>query len=379
MANTLTQVIPQIMAQSLPILRESAVMPRLVNTSFGPDTATRGSTVHIPINAASTARAITAAITPAANQDLTPTHVDVTLANHYEATFNLTDKDAAEAMSGYIPRQLQECVKAIGNEIDKTIIALHSTIYQACNEGHAPGTTPFGTNINIVASGRKQLNAANAALDNRYAVIDPSAEANMILLGNLLNTYQRGDTSTIKEGSIGRILGFDWYMNQNVASTTYGTGWVTGYIASTVGCAVADTTINLINATASGTILVGDVFKSGAGIYTISVADTVTSTVAVAVTFAPAMATAVATGDAITVGASFTPNLLFHRDAIVFASRVLTGGDAGVGNVQSIVDPVTGVALSFEVTREYYQTTWRVSSLWGTKVARAALASKLVG
>lgn len=376
MANTLTQVIPQIMAQSLPILRQNAVMPRLVNTSFSPDTATRGSTVHIPLNAASTARAITAAVTPAANQDLTPTNVDVTLANHYEATFNLTDKDAAEAMNGYIPRQLQECVKAIGNEIDKSILALHTTIYQA---GGDIGVVPFATTINVVSSCRKALNSSMAALDNRFAVIDPAAEANMILLGNLLNTYQRGDSATIREGSIGRILGFDWYMNQNIAAPTYGTGWVTGFSASTVGCAVADTTINLINATSSGTIVVGDLFMSGEGVYTITVAATASSTVAVAVTFSPAMATAVATGAAITVGTTYTPNVLCHRDGIVFASRVLTGGDAGVGNVRSIVDPITGVALSFEVTREYYQTTWRVSSLWGTKVARAGLCSKLIG
>jgi hypothetical protein len=112
-------------------------------------------------------------------------------------------------------------------------------------------------------------------------------------------------------------------MNQNVTSYTPGTGWVTGFIASTVAGAIGDTTLNIINATASGTVKVGDIF-SVAGTsqqYVVVTAATASSTVQFAVSFYPALVSAVATGAALTVIATaYVVNLVANKYALAWAS-----------------------------------------------------------
>ena len=211
-------------------------------------------------------------------------------------------------------------------------------------------------------------------------MLDPSAEAAFLELSNILQVDQSGSQDALVRGSLGRKLNIQWYMDQNVQTVTPGTGWVTGWAASTASAAVGDTTINLINATAAGTIVVGDLFAVGGNDYVVTVAATASATVARLVTFTPALKTAVDTGAAITVvGAAYTNNLVLHRDAMAWASRPLSDL-AGVGNlITSQVDPKSGVALRLEVSRQFKQTTYSFDVLGGSNIIRAALGGKLLG
>ena len=48
MANSLTNVVPQIMAQGLMVLRENCITPRLVNRSLEDKVADFGDTIDVP-------------------------------------------------------------------------------------------------------------------------------------------------------------------------------------------------------------------------------------------------------------------------------------------------------------------------------------------
>jgi len=381
-ANTLTNVLPKLLAQGLLALREQSVMPRLVNMSYSNLAAMEGNVINIPIPSAIAVRTPSPAILMNSNVDSSPTNVAVTLDFWREAPFQLSDSDWISARSRLIPMQASEAVKALANAIDDFILAKHTGIY---GKTGTAGTTPFGTNINQATDARKVLNQNLAPMDDRRVVLDPSAEANFLSLSNILQTEQRGDQAGILQGLIGHKLGMDFFLDQNIPDYTPGTGWASGFIASTVSGAIGDTTLNVISATASGTVKVGDMFRLTADTannfgYVITVAGTASTTVAIALEFVPALKTVVDTGATlIVVSIPYVANLAFHRDAFAWASRPLGDADPVGNTFQSNVDPISGVALRLELSRQYKQTTYSFDVLGGTKLVRAALATKILG
>ena len=291
MANTITEVLPKLLAQGVLALRENAIMPRLVNTDLQDLASEKGNVINVPIPAAITARSVTPAVTQAANQDFTPTVAVVTLDFWREATFQLSDTDAVSVMNGTIPMQASEAIKSLANAVDDYILGKHVGFFGAAGTA---GTTPFASNINAAATARRLLNRQLAPLsDSRVAVLDPDGEANLLNTTNVLQFDQRGDSEGIVNGSIGRKLGFDWHLDQNVPSYVPGAAWASGNIASTVSGAIGDTTLNIVNVTASGAIKVGDIFTLTADSannhqYVLTVAATITATNATTIEFCTA-------------------------------------------------------------------------------------------
>lgn len=378
MANTITNVLPKLLAQGVMALRENAILPRLVNRSYENLASQKGNVINVPIPSAISARDITPAVTQATNVDSAPTVALVTLDQWKESPFHLSDNDLVSAMSGVIPMQASEAVKSLVNAVDQYIIGKHVGLY-----GHVgtAGTTPFATAINVAVSARVLLNEQLAPMDDRRIVLDPSAEGNALTLSNILQFDQRGDQGGIIRGEIGQKLGMQWFMDQNITSYTAGTAWVTGWSVATGGATLGNATITMINSTATGVVNIGDLFKlaGDAQGYRVTAVVTVTATTNEVFLIEPALATTYSSGDAATIVGSHVPNLVFHRDCFAFASRPLLDIQ-GLGNaMRSAVDGVSGIALRLEVSRQYRQTTWAYDALWGANVIRPELGVKLLG
>ena len=58
MANTLTPIIDKLIARGLNVLRENAVMPRLVNSTYSSVARDRGDTITVPVAADITAASV---------------------------------------------------------------------------------------------------------------------------------------------------------------------------------------------------------------------------------------------------------------------------------------------------------------------------------
>lgn len=379
MAATITNVLPKLLAQGLLALRQNAIMPQLVNRSYENLAAQRGNVINIPIPSAITATNVTPSITMASNVDINPTVAQVTLDFWKEASFQLSDSDMVSVMDGTIPMQASEAIKALGNAIDSYILGKHTGFFGAVGTA---GTTPFNTSLTVAANARTLLNKQLAPLTDRRAVVDPDAEGNLLLNTQVLQFDQRGDQGGIIAGSIGTKLGLDWYMDQNISTYTPGTAWITGWTFD--GSNAAGVSTAAVVFTNSGSVKVGDIFSLTAGGlgYVITAAATAVTNTTMSVSFYPPLRQAVATAASLTIGAgttAYTVNLAFHRDAFAWASRPLADVQ-GLGNsMLSATDPVSGVALRVEVSRQYKQTTFSYDVLGGANVIRPELGVKIKG
>jgi hypothetical protein len=391
-ANNLISVAPKLLAQGLIALREMAVMPMLVNRGYEATAGQKGSSIDVPIPSAIAAVAVAPGATPPSTADSAPTAANIPLDQWYEFPFYLTDKDMLTAMNGTIPMQASEAIKSAANNVDTYIMGLFKLSY-----GYAgtAGTTPFASDISAFKDARVALNKQKAPSRDRRVVLDPLAEGNAVALHNFLQAEQRGDQQGVLEGTIGHKLGADWYMDQNVITQTAGTpgGTPVCAAANVAGQANAGTTanggltsvgyVNLTGLTTStGTYNQGDIITIAGDTQTYSVQANATANAggSVQLAISPALKLSPATSAAVTLKATHVMNLHFHRDAVAFATRPLVDSAEGLGNIiQSAVDPVSGLTLRLEISREHKRTRFSYDILYGGALVRPELAARIAG
>ena len=139
-SNSLTNILPKILATGLLALREQAVMGRLVRTDFGDEARQKGSTIDIPLSKTQTASDVTAAPTYSSAAANTPGLVTLPLNQWKHTDFYLTDKEMAEIDRNrhFIPMQASEAVKVLANTMDTHIHNQYPGIY-----GYVGTAAPF--------------------------------------------------------------------------------------------------------------------------------------------------------------------------------------------------------------------------------------------
>jgi len=374
--NTLTQAVQQLLAQGLMALRQMAVMPRFVNRAYETMSGEKMSTIDINIPSAITAQAVSPSYVAPDDAGVVPTKVSITLDQWWEAPFFLNDKEMLEVLGGTIPMQASEAVKSLANKVDGHLLGLYTQVYSAVGSA---GVTPFQTDLASFLDADEKLNNTLAPPDNRYVAINAKAKAAAMSLRAFQDASFRGDQAGILRGDIGEKLGAFWFMDQNIPSHTAGTWNGTGTTTGTN--AAGQGVVNLTGGT--GSILAGDIVTF-AGDEQQYVATAVTGTApTTAITVSPNLVTAKSSTEVVTLlGASDTyrVNLNFHRDAFALVSRPFAAADPmGLGTYQSAIDPVSGLALRLEVSRQHKRTRFSYDLLYGVKCVRPELACRILG
>lgn len=373
MANDLSPLIPKLLAQGLLALRQQAIMPRLVNRGYEAQAGDIGSAITIPVSSGIAAQAVTPAAVPPSTSDMALTSVTLTLDKWYEAPFYLTDKDCLEVDRGVIPMQASEAVKSLANQADADIFGLAKDVYGYVG---TPGTTPLATDASTYLSARKTLTNQLAPMSPRYMVMNADMEANALGLRAFQDASFTGNIDGIINGQINNKLGASWLVDQNIPSFT--TGAAASYLVNNAALAAGVKTTPIDGGT--GAFVAGDILTFAGNTQTYVVVSSVGGASATSITFEPALTGAIADNAAITKAASHAENLLFHRDAFAFASRPFSGSDPmNLGQFMSMVDPVSGLTLRLEVSREHKRTRWSFDILYGVKTVRREFAVRIAG
>ncbi len=376
MTNDISAAMPKILARGLLSLREQTVMPRLVNGDFSSDAAQKGDTIDVILPSELTASDVTPGVSPADPADTSLDKVQIELDNWKKANFYLTDREmmAVETRENFLPLQASAAIRALANEVNKSIHAKYTGIYGLV--GNA-GDTPFASDASVATAARKLLLEQKAPKDNRAGILNFDAEAKALDLAAFADVDRAGSSSVRIEGEIGRKYGIDWYSDDHVLTH------VTGAEGNPLVKGTTQTGGSLIVDGFTTKPSVGDVFTlAGDGQqYVVSAATDLNGTEST-LTISPEITAAPADNAVLTFVGSHVVNLVFNRDAFAFANRPLAQStqDMGLGSqILSMTDPVTGISLRLEVSRQYKQVVWEFDILWGVALVRPELAVRLAG
>lgn len=213
MANTI--LTPDIIArESLMVLRNNAVMANLVYRDYSDEfVAGVGDTITVRKPATFVANEFTTAITV---QNATETGIEVKMDKHLDVSFAVTAKELTLDIADFSQQFLVPAMQAFADKVDKYIIALADAI--TTNKATMGGAA---ATVADVINTRAFLTKNAAPLTDRRFVYNSTIEADLLKNEQFTNASAVGDAGTaLREASLGRKFGMDFYVDQNMDSAT---------------------------------------------------------------------------------------------------------------------------------------------------------------
>lgn len=393
--------ISMITKESLRILENSLAFSRCVNRKYDDKFGVEGAKIGTVLNVRKPPKYVGRTGAAVSIEDATETQVPVTLSTQFGVDIEFPTADLKLSINNFSDLYLKPAVARIANKIDQDGMALYNQIYQQVG---TPGTTPNAL-LTYLLAGVALDNSAAPQDEQRYMVINPLMQA--YIVDGLKGLFNATDAiaKQYRRGRMGSAAGWDWYMDQNVASHTVGPlggtplvngaaqvgaslitdGW-TAAAASRLKKGDIFTIANVFSVNPQSYLSTGqlqqfvvtaDVSSDGAGNATIPISPSITvGTSQATVNASPADNAALTiVGAANTV----TPQGMgFHRDAFVLASADLPV-PRGVDMAGRESDEEVGLSIRF--VRQYEVRTDKLVSrldvLYGWSVLRPELAVRI--
>ena len=380
MANTLTNLTPDLYEALDTVSRELVGMIPAVTLDASAERAAKGQIVRSPVAPASTAADIVAATNApdTGDQSIANKTISISKARAVPVRMNGEEQRGLNTGPGYrniLRDQFAQAMRTLTNEVETDLTALYSGMSRA-NGG--AGTTPFGTAGNFTdASNSLQILKDNGApLTDNQLIIGTAAGAKMLGLQSRIDI--QGNDSMLRQGVLLSTAGMDiresaQVVNHSSNGTTDG-DYVTDGIQ-----AVGSTSITV--QTGTGTILAGTVitfagddnkyivdanYAGGAGDVSIA---------------APGLVAAVADSVAITEGAAYAANMAFNRSAIALVTRAPARPEEGdsADDVMLMTDPRSGLTFEVSLYKEYRRVHYEIGLAWGVSLIKPEHAAVLLG
>jgi hypothetical protein len=220
--------IPEVWAASLQAsLKKSLVYagPSVVNRQYEGQIANAGDTVRITSISRPTVATYTKNSTSITPETLTDAQRSLVVDQSKYFAFEVDDVDMRQSANGgaLLDEAAREAAYALADTADQYVSAL----YTEADAGNALGTVSITTSalaFDMIADLNQQLNEANVPKQGRYVIIPPWIENLLLQHSSLVRVDASGSAESLRNGMVGRLLGFDVLVSNNSVNVT-GDDW----------------------------------------------------------------------------------------------------------------------------------------------------------
>lgn len=385
MANTLTDLVPDMYEALDVISRELTGFIPAVNRSSNVDRAALNQQVLVPVTRAESSADNTPGVTAPNTGDNTVDNVAVTISKskHVPVRFNGEETKGlmnAGTFSSIRADRLYQGMRTLVNEIEAD---LWGEAYTAASRAYGTaGTTPFGTAADMTdfAGVLRILEENGATTTDLQLALGHAAIGNLRgKQSGLFKVNEAGSSDMLRNGMTDRIMNMAIRHSNAITVHTKGAG--TGY-TSNGGEPIGETAIVFDGATVNTSgIKAGDVitWTGDTNKYVVGTGSTGTS--GTITLNKPGLRATLADEISGTIGNSYTPNVAFARSAIVLATRAPAmpeGGDQA-SDTMMLVDDRTGLAFEVALYKQFLQNVLHVRLAWGYKAIKEEHIAILMG
>jgi hypothetical protein len=403
---------PSVIArEALVLLQSNLVTQRLFSRRYEAELnpgAKVGDTIQIRRRGRGVVAEYDGSTAPTIN-DIVETSIPIKLEKHFDATIRITDRERTLSLVDFSEQVLAPRMVEMGEKIDQYgLTKLFQLPYAAgpAEFGITTASVPVPTTIADWASCDKTLNDLKVPLNPRVGIISTLQKATILSQDAFVGVDKSGDDSALRAARVGPVMNFDLYMGQNVNTTTFTSGTLTGASVNQVGGLAAGATsipYDTGSGGASGTLKVGDIVRiffagstgehqdcvvrgpNGSDVVNAQACSSSGSTGSFAGTFSiwEPLRQSVANDATITVyrGNGLTRQnhgALFHPDAFAFVAVPL---DLPVGTPASYVsDPASNLSMRavFTYDRQFKGDILSLDCLVGAAMVDGRLGAQIV-
>jgi len=303
-------ITPTVVAKlSLITLLNNLVFAGLVHRDYSKEFRKVGSSVRIRKPATLVAGEFDGDLT-GEFQNIAESYVDVPMDTVIVVPVEVSALDMTLDIVNFNTQVVEPAMQAIAQKVDVKLAQLYKDIpyYEDCE------TT---TAISDILNARKVQNDNKVPFNqSRYAVMSPLTTASLLALDAFRDLDKTGTTKALREASLGRLFGYEFFENQNIQTHAVGTT----DLAGTAAVAAKGATSMVISALGTGYIYKGSMFTiAGDTTQYVVTADAAISGNAATVYFYPSLQVATTAGtEVVTIHPALTTskeNLMFHKNA----------------------------------------------------------------
>lgn len=397
MANTISAILPILQDAATVVGREQTGFVASCYKNSSASRAGLNQTVNYPIVPQGSTASVTPAATSSSGTDQTIAAGSISMTNLKKYSWNFTGEQEEALSNGDIEpfrdifsQTLQQGMRTLANEIEAALwVCAYVNASRAY--GVTAGTAPFATanDLTELANMKRILDDNGAAPSDRAIVLGSDALVNLLGKQTILTKVnESGGQSGLRDGSVGKVFGFDVFNSTQIGSVTAGTA--ASATTDNAGYAVGATSLTGASA-GTGTLLNGDIgsFAGDSNKYVIqnSTASVTAGTVDADVSGGwtaklgrPGLRVAMsAATKALTLIASSTRHIAYQKNGLHLVMRAPNTGMDGASDVAVVQDPKSGLVFQLARYGQYMQSSWELRCLYGVAAPNSDHVAVLYG